>query len=42
MTLLVEEETKFKLELRRRDVASEPRSPINVATQSSAEHAGDR
>ena len=41
MKLLAEEETKFKLELRRRGVASERRSPVNAATQDPAEHDGE-
>ena len=39
MTLLAEEETKFKLELsRRRDAPGRGRSPVNAATENPFEH----
>ena len=41
MKLLAEEETKFKLELRRGDDPPEERSPANTAPEDRVEHDGD-
>ena len=41
MKLLAEEETKFKLELRRGGDPPEERSPVNTATEDRVEHDGD-
>ena len=41
MTLLADEETKFKLELRRRGDAPKGRSSVNAATEDRVEHDGE-